>query len=167
MNKIYVDIDKNLNAILTYPEYNIKTKAYIGKNGVTKEKIEGDNKTPLGEFKLGEILTIHDDENIKKITNDLYFVDDSNSKYYNTIVSINEVDKDFISAEHLIDFSKQYEYFVEIKYNKDKIPNKGSCIVLHCKNLDYTEGCVSIDSNVLKNIIKFINKDTKIVIRES
>ena len=167
MNKIYVDIDKNNNAILSFPEFNIKTKAFIGKNGYTYDKKEGDGKTPLGEFELGMILTFHDEDNIQKITDDLYFVDDSNSKYYNTIVSLNEVDKDFSSAEHLIDFSKQYEYFVEIKYNKEKIPNKGSCIVLHCKNLDYTEGCVSIDSNILKKITHFINKETKIVIRES
>lgn len=164
IDKIFVDIDENLNAILSYPKYNIKTKAYIGKNGVTDNKVEGDGKTPIGDFDLGIVLSMND-SNYKLITENMYFVDDINSKYYNTLVDINNISKDFNSAEHLIDFKKQYEYLVEIKSNPNNIPNKGSCIFLHCKNLDKTEGCVSVEKDILKEIIKHINKNTKIVIR--
>ena len=164
IDKIYVDIDENLNAILSYPQYNITTKAYIGKNGVTNDKVEGDGKTPLGEFDLGIVLSMND-SNYKLITENMYFVDDINSKYYNTLVDINNIRKDFSSAEHLIDFKKQYEYLVEIKSNPNNIPNKGSCVFLHCKNLDKTEGCVSIDKEILKQIITLIDDNTKIVIR--
>ncbi len=165
MNNIYVDIDKNLNATLSYPKYNIKTKAYIGKNGYTSDKKEGDNKTPLGEFELGEKLTTHNIEGIKKINDKLYFVDDINSKYYNTIVETSDT-SEFSSAEHLIDYKVQYEYFIEIKYNKEKIPGKGSCIVLHCKNLDYTQGCIAVSKDVMKELITLIDDKTKIIIRE-
>ena len=64
------------------------------------------------------------------------------------------------------DYKVQYEYFIEIKYNKEKIPGKGSCIVLHCKNLDYTQGCIAVSKDVMKELITLIDDKTKIIIRE-
>ena len=57
-NKIFVDIFNNFS-ILRFPDYNIETFAFIGKNGVTKRKKEGDGKTPLGMFNFGIILGTH------------------------------------------------------------------------------------------------------------
>ena len=52
-NKIYVFVSENNIGTLKFPKYNIETNAYIGINGITSEKKEGDGKTPLGEFELG------------------------------------------------------------------------------------------------------------------
>jgi len=42
------------NKFLYFNKYKIKCS--IGKRGITSKKIEGDNKTPRGTFKLGSIF---------------------------------------------------------------------------------------------------------------
>ena len=117
---------------------NIKicdTYAFIGKNGLTRNKREGDQKTPIGKFLLGIMFGMH---NIKdahiplnakylQINSNLYWVDDVNSIYYNQLVNILDVKKDWESAEHLIEYPKQYEYAIEIKSNPQNIPGKREC----------------------------------------
>lgn len=67
--------------------------------------------------------------NIKyiQITSDLYWIDDINSIYYNRLVDIQKVKRDWNSAEHLIDYPKQYEYAIEIKSNKENISGNRKC----------------------------------------
>lgn len=109
-----------------------ETDAFIGKNGITKNKVEGDGKTPEGIYKLGLIFGTHNKNEIElkqnlkyiKINENLYWVDDIKSKYYNQLVDITKVNKDWNSAEHLIDYPKQYEYAIEIKTNSKNIPGK-------------------------------------------
>ena len=167
-NKIYVIIKENNTAILKFQKYNIETIACIGKNGVTTKKKEGDGKTPLGEFEFGIILS-RDPKIINKnglkciqINKNMYWVDDPNSKYYNKLVNILEVNKDWNSAEHLIDYTIQYEYLIEIKTNPNNIPGKGSAIFLHCTNNLPTAGCIAIDKENMKKIIENLDKKTKI-----
>lgn len=99
---------------------------------MTKDKKEGDGKTPIGKFSLGIILGFPETvKNINgltytKITEDMYWVDDPKSKYYNRLVDIKDVEKDWNSAEHLIDYKVQYEYLIEIKTNPKNTKGKGS-----------------------------------------
>ena len=161
----------NNKGILKFPEYNIETTAYMGRNGLTSEKQEGDGKTPIGIFELGIMLGTHPNvENkngltYKQITEDMYWVDDPKSKYYNKLVNISEVKKDWSSAEHLIDYPIQYEYLIEIKTNPKNIPGKGSAIFLHCTNNIPTAGCIAVDKSIMKKLIENIDKQTKIEIR--
>lgn len=171
-NKIYVDINNN-TAILRFQAYNIETIAYIGKNGATPNKNEGDGKTPLGVFDLGLAIGIHSPKEFEnklkikyiQINDDMYWIDDPKSKYYNTLVELSKVNKDWSTAEHLIDYKKQYEFAIEIKSNPQNIPNKGSAIFLHCIKDYYTNGCIAIDRLVMKKILELIDKNTKIEIR--
>ena len=174
-NRIYAFVNSENKCILKFPKCNIKTTAYIGKNGVTDNKIEGDKKTPLGEFELGIMLGMHPKNEIKKdinleymqITENMYWVSDQNSKYYNRLVDISRVTKDWDFAEHLIDYKIQYEYLIEIKSNPNNIPGKGSAIFLHCNKSNYTEGCIAVDKNNIKKIVECVDKNTKICIIEN
>ena len=163
----------------------------IGKNGVSNNTYEGSITTPLGQFDLGIAFGTHD-LNIKypyiKITDNLYWVDDPNSKYYNKLISlnkkintydypyiINENKKDFLSAEHLQDYPQQYEYAIYIEYNVngEKYENgegKGSAIFLHCLgNKGYTGGCIAIPKEEMKFILNFLDmkKTPKIIIKKN
>ncbi len=170
-NKILVQVLEQEKAILKYPKCNIEVKAYIGRNGTTEQKQEGDGKTPLGEFQLGVILGteigIQNKNGLKykKITKGMYWVDDSNSKYYNQLVDENKVEKDWSSAEHLIEYPIEYKYLVEIKTNPKNISGKGSAVFLHCSNNKSTAGCVAIDSNSMRIIMENIDENTKIEIK--
>ena len=146
-----------------------KTKAYIGKNGLGKEK-EGDYKTPVGEFKFNKYFGINDNPGTKmpyiKLNSSLYWDGDSNSKRYNQMVNI-ETYKDFdkSKSEHLIEQTLAYKYAMNINYNEKGIPNKGSAIFLHCytKN-QYTAGCVAIPEDYMAKVLKKVNRGTTIII---
>lgn len=170
-NIIYVFMNENNEWMLKFPKYNIETNAYIGKNGITKDKKEGDGKTPLGSFELGRILGTHTKINNKnslecqEITENMYWIDDYKSKHYNQLVEISKVEKDWNSAEHLIDYPIQYEYLIEIRTNPNNISRMGSAIFLHCSNNKSTEGCVAVSRDIMEKIVENIDKNTKIEIQ--
>lgn len=144
----------------------LTTIAFVGKNGVTSNHIEGDGKTPLGTYELGIVFGTHfakeiQIENYIQINNNLYWIDDINSQYYNKLIDIKDVKKDWISAEHLIDYSRQYEYAIEIKINPKNIKNKGSATFLHCSVNKPTQGCIAIDKENMKKIFNFIKSEGK------
>lgn len=157
-------------AILDFFENNIKvfsTKAFIGKNGITNDKREGDGKTPVGKYNLGVSFGTHNEvkfSNYIKINENLHWVDDVNSKFYNQLVDITKVRKDWNSSEHLIEYPKQYEYAIEIKTNLRNIPNKGSAIFLHCSVEKPTAGCVAIDSQYMKLLLEKLQNNAVICI---
>ncbi len=171
-NKIYVCQKSKSEGILIFPEYNIRTKAYLGKNGVTNNKREGDGKTPIGKFEFGMLLGMHPKEKLEnktkleynQITPKMYWVDDPKSKRYNRLVDISKVKKDWNSAEHLIEYPIQYEYLIEIKTNPENIPGNGSAVFLHCTNNKPTAGCIAIDREIMQKLIECINEKTKIEI---
>jgi L,D-peptidoglycan transpeptidase YkuD (ErfK/YbiS/YcfS/YnhG family) len=149
---------------------NFKIKCAIGKNGVTKNKHEGDLKTPKGTFKLEKIFYRKDRIKffrsfIKKsyIKKNIGWCDDSNSKYYNR-----EIKFPFDgSAEKLWRKDNIYDLIIVINYNFNPIiKNKGSAIFLHLckKNYSPTKGCIAINKQDMKNLIINIKKNTKLII---
>lgn len=180
--EVYVD-DKLIKVI---------NDVWIGQNGVSEpeEMIEGNQKTPLGLYNLGVAFGTHNlDINYPyfKIKNNDYWVDDINSKHYNYMVRlkedidnfgydyiIREDEKDFSSAEHLLDYEMQYEYSVFIEYNiENQIVNgkgngKSSAIFLHCHGTKgYTGGCVALKKEDMEYIINLLDrrKEPKILIK--
>ncbi len=165
-NEILVLI-KSDGIVLKYPRCKIETKAFIGKNGYTANKQEGDGCTPIGKFSIGLMLGMHDkilnpNYNYTKINSNIYWVDDCKSKYYNQLIDISKTTKDWNSAEHLIDYPVQYEYLIEIKSNPSNIHNKGSAIFLHCSNNSATQGCIAINRKDMKKIVNNIDIKTTI-----
>lgn len=146
-----------------------ETEAFLGRNGVTINKKEGDLKTPIGTFNLGIVFGMHDIQKELKIpymqiNKDLYWVDDVNSRYYNQLVDIQKISKDWKSAEHLSDYPRQYEYAMEIKTNPENIPGNGSAIFLHCSVQKPTAGCVAIEKEKMLEILKNIKENALISI---
>jgi L,D-peptidoglycan transpeptidase YkuD (ErfK/YbiS/YcfS/YnhG family) len=143
-----------------------KFKCAIGKNGLKKNKIEGDKSTPKGIFSLGKLYYRSDrvpkpESNLttKKITKNLGWCDISNNKYYNQEVSsLKNVNK-----EKFFRKDNKYDYLIIINYNKNKIKNKGSAIFIHLTR-DYkaTNGCIAVNENDFLILAKLINKKTHI-----
>jgi L,D-peptidoglycan transpeptidase YkuD (ErfK/YbiS/YcfS/YnhG family) len=142
----------------------------IGMNGITKKKVEGDKKTPIGTFSLGN-LYYRKDRNIKPLTklkcipikNDMGWCDDAESKkYYNKLIKINKK----VRCERLFRKDSKYDFIIPINYNSKKIKiAKGSAIFIHLtKNFKPTSGCVALDKKDFLILAKLINKKTKIKI---
>ncbi len=143
------------------------TDCYIGKNGVTDKKEEGDSKTPVGAYTFGMAFGRADDPGsvipYHKLEKNDYWVDDPNSKYYNRFVSTDDTEKDWNSAEHLITVSV-YKYALSIDYNTDCVPGKGSAIFLHCVSGGSTGGCIALPEELVVQLLQTLKAGSRIVI---
>ena len=150
---------------------DFKFQCSLGRNGLSKNKIEGDKKTPIGTFKI-ENLYLRTDRNKKPITKikcisikkDMGWCDDPNyAKIYNRLFKIKNKN---VKHEKLFRYDRKYDFLIPISYNRKKIiPGKGSAIFLHLtKNYKKTLGCIALKKNDFLILLKLINKNTKIKI---
>ena len=149
-----------------------KFKCSVGKKGFTRNKKEGDLKTPAGIFELGKIYYRPDriEKPLSKlqtttIKKNMGWCDDPKSKYYNKLIKIKKNFK--MNHEKLYRKDNKYDIFILIKHNYKKvIKNQGSAIFLHLtKNYLPTKGCVALSKKDFLILIKLINKKTKIKIK--
>lgn len=134
----------------------------VGKNGISCDKKEGDNKTPSGCFRLTHAFGIaekpHCRFNYIQITDNSFWVDDPTSKYYNQWIE-GQKQKDWRSAERLADYPVQYTYALAIGYNTDPIiPGKGSAIFLHCGESP-TAGCIAIPRKHMLTLLEWLEPE--------
>ena len=152
---------------LNFDDFSIK--CVIGKNGLNKNKKEGDKSTPIGNFKLGPLYWRADkiekpETNIscKKINKNMGWCNDIDSRFYNKEIKVNK------KLKHEKLFRKDYKYnlFLVIKYNDRKIiRNKGSAIFIHLtKNYKKTAGCIAVKEKDFLVMIKLLSKKSKIII---
>jgi len=147
----------------------MSTHGYVGKDGVGNAS-ESTSITPAGIYTLSIAFGVDKSPGTSlpytKVDNSNYWVDDTNSPYYNTFQSTSNPNfiADWESAEHIIDFPTQYAYVIAIDYNTDCIPNAGSAIFLHCSNGKATAGCVSIPADEMIFVLQHIHSGCVIVI---
>ena len=132
---------------LVVDDFNFKCS--IGKNGISKDKIEGDKCTPQGIFEIGTLYFRKDrnqkpktDIKTKIIKKNMGWCDDPKNKLYNEEIVINKL----VKHEKLFRNDNIYDYLLVIKYNtKKKEPFKGSAIFVHLtKNYKPTAGCIAL-----------------------
>lgn len=145
-------------------------KCSIGLNGCSKNKKEGDKKTPRGIFELENLYFRKDRLNKPKtslrcikIEENMGWCDDVKfPKKYNKLIKIEKK----IKHEKLTRNDHKYDLLIPIKYNfKKPILGVGSCIFIHITN-NYrpTAGCIAVKKKDFIIILKLINKKTKIII---
>ena len=149
---------------------NLKFKCSLGKNGVTKNKIEGDKCTPSGTYRLKQVFYRADrikkfSTNIKKIKikKNMGWCDDSSSKRYNQLIRVPTK----FSHEKLYRKDGIYDIIVVLNYNMNPvIKKKGSAIFMHIakKNYSKTLGCIVLKKNDLLEILNKVKKNNKIKI---
>ena len=147
-----------------------KFRCCIGKKGSTKNKKEGDKKTPKGIFEI-EHLYFRKDRKKKPSTslkcieikkemgwcNDILF-----PKKYNKLFKI----KKKIKHEKLKRNDYKYDLLIPIKHNFAKpIVGLGSCIFIHLtKDYRPTAGCIALKEKDFLIMIKLIKRNSKIII---
>ena len=145
-------------------------KCCIGKNGLSKFKIEGDKKTPTGTFELEKLYFRPDrirkfKSNLKtsKINKFMGWCDDTKSKkYYNKLIKVSKN----LKHEKLFRKDFKYDLLIPIKYNfKKRVLGRGSCIFLHLtKDYKPTAGCIALNKKDFMVMLKIINNKTRIKI---
>ena len=147
-----------------------KFRCCIGKKGSTKNKKEGDKKTPKGIFKIGNLYfrkyrKEKPSTSLKsiEINKDMGWCDDvSFPKKYNKLFKIEKK----IKHEKLKRKDYKYDFIIPVKYNfKKPIPGKGSCIFIHLtKDYKPTAGCIALKEKDFLIMLKLIKKNSKIKI---
>ena len=147
-----------------------KFRCCIGKRGLTKNKKEGDKKTPIGTFGIENLYYRKD--RIKKPVTSLKYVEIKKDmgwcddiyfpKKYNKKIKINKK----IKHEKLKRKDHKYDLLIPIKYNFEKpVSGLGSCIFIHLtKNYKPTAGCIALKENDFLIMLKLIKKNSKIKI---
>ncbi len=141
----------------------------IGKKGIRTNKKEGDNCTPKGIFKLIKVFYRADRVEqfpciLKKIKikKNMGWCDDPKNKFYNKLVKISNK----VKCEKLFRRDKKYDFLIQIDHNTKRIiPYNGSAIFLHLtSNYKPTAGCIAINRNDMKILLKIIKRKTFIKI---
>ena len=136
---------------------DMSCSGFVGAKGVTQDMHEGGKASPKGLYSIGDAFYMHNAPNTGlttfKITNDTYWVDDPNSAYYNKRVEGTQ-NKDWNSAERMIEHPAEYEYGCVINYNTNAVYNAGSAIFFHVSNKP-TAGCIGASREF---VLKYLSK---------
>ena len=158
----------NKSGYLKYKDF--KFKCALGKAGVGKKKIEGDNITPKGTFSIVKIY--YRSDRIKKISSKYKLIkiiktmgwcDDPKSNQYNQLINL----PSNFNHEKFYRKDSIYDLILVLNYNMNPIvKNKGSAIFIHIAKKGYkkTAGCISLKKNDLIKLVKKIKKKTKVII---
>ena len=158
----------NKSGYLKYKDFEFKCA--LGKSGIGKKEMEGDNITPKGNFRIIKIYYRKD--RLKKppskftlteITKNMGWCDDPKSRKYNQPIKLPTK----YSHENLYRKDNTYDLILVLNYNmKPTIKNKGSAIFIHItkKNYQSTKGCIALKKNNLVKLISKIDKNIKIKI---
>ena len=158
------DADGNWKMLLQSP-------GYIGLEGMG----EADSYhaiTPIGTFTIDKAFGIADDpgcqmEYIKVTEDDYWSGDEREGMHFNEFVNIKdlpELDKE--ESEHLIDYTYEYQYCLNMGFNSECKAGGGAAFFFHCMSLvkPYTGGCVAVNESVMKLIMQRVKDGCKITI---
>ncbi len=152
----------------------MSTPGYVGKNGLCMDEdhVEGCGQTPIGIYKFNKAFGIADDPGCSipyvKVDDDTYWSGDAREGMrYNEMVDIKDYpDLQMDDSEHIVDYDYQYQYCMNISFNEEGTPGRGSAIFLHCLGplKPYTGGCVAIPENQMKKVMQNVKEDCVVII---
>ena len=144
------------------------SNGFVGLQGVSENKVEGDRKAPVGSFKMPFAFGTENPGTkmpFRQITNRSYWISNVNDPHYNTW---QERSSSHSHDEHLIQYADQYKYAMAIDYNMDNpVPGKGSAIFLHVSNGTPTLGCISVPESTIIYYMKELGNNARIIIVEN
>lgn len=131
----------------------LETPGYLGRNGMSNNRTEGDKTTPIGLFQMNTPFGQADPKNgfpesYIKVNADYVWTENTNRLVKNPKEN----------GEHVgtAGYSEYYDYVIDMGYNKNAVDKKGSALFLHCHghNRAETSGCVSIEKSKMEEIMK-------------
>ena len=150
----------------------LSTPGFVGKNGLCPDgdHAEGCGQTPVGVYHFNKAFGIAADPGCAlpyvQVDENTYWSGDPD-RQYNRMVDIREVpDLVMDDSEHIVDYEYQYQYCLNISFNEEGTPGRGSAIFLHCFGpaKPFTGGCVAVPENIMKMIMRNVSEDCVVVI---
>ena len=150
----------------------LSTPGFVGKNGLCldEDHREGCGQTPIGVYHFNKAFGIAPDPGCAipyiQVDEDTYWSGDP-GEHYNEMVDIKDYPNLLLDdSEHIVDYEYQYQYCLNISFNEEGTPGRGSAIFLHCMGplKPYTGGCVAVPENIMKLILQQVQPDCVVVI---
>ena len=150
----------------------LSTPGYVGKYGLCPDgdHAEGCGQTPMGTYRFNRAFGIAPDPGCAipyvQVDNDIFWSGDPDY-HYNEMMNINDYPELAMDdSEHIVDYEYQYQYCLNISFNEDGTPGRGSAIFLHCLGPEkpYTGGCVAIPENIMKQVMQRVKPDCVVII---
>ena len=150
----------------------LSTPGYVGKYGLCldEDHVEGCGQTPIGAYHFNKAFGIAADPGCAipyiQVDDSTYWSGDQD-RQYNQMVDIREVpDLVMDDSEHIVDYEYQYQYCLNISFNEEGTPGRGSAIFLHCFGplKPYTGGCVALPENLMKLVMQTVREDCVVII---
>lgn len=150
----------------------LSTPGFVGKNGLCldADHVEGCGQTPVGVYHFNKAFGIAADPGCAipyiQVDDDIYWSGDPDY-HYNEMVNINDhPELTMDDSEHIVDYDYQYQYCLNISFNEEGTPGRGSAIFLHClgPTKPYTGGCVALPENIMKLVMQNVREDCVVVI---
>ena len=150
----------------------LSTPGFVGRNGLCPDAdhAEGCGQTPVGVYHFNKAFGIAADPGCAlpylQVDDNIYWSGDPD-RQYNQMVDIRDVpDLVMDDSEHIVDYEYQYQYCLNISFNKEGTPGRGSAIFLHCFGpaKPYTGGCVAVPENIMRMIMQQVSPDCVVII---
>ena len=150
----------------------LSTPGFVGRNGLCPDQdhAEGCGQTPVGVYHFNKAFGIAADPGCAlpyvQVDENTYWSGDPD-RHYNEMVDLRDVpDLAMGDSEHIVEYEYQYQYCLNISFNEDGTPGRGSAIFLHCLGpaKPYTGGCVAVPENIMKLIMQSVREDCVVVI---
>ena len=150
----------------------LSTPGFVGKNGLCADEdhAEGCGQTPIGVYHFNKAFGIAADPGCAipyiQVDDNTYWSGDPD-RQYNQMVDIRDVPELAMDdSEHIVDYEYQYQYCLNISFNEEGTPGRGSAIFLHCFGpvKPWTGGCVAVPEYIMLMIMKNVQEDCVVVI---
>ena len=150
----------------------LSTPGFVGRNGLCfdADRAEGCGQTPIGVYHFNKAFGIAADPGCAipyiQADDNTYWSGDPD-RQYNEMVDIRDVpDLALDDSEHIVDYEYQYQYCLNISFNEDGTPGRGSAIFLHCFGpaKPYTGGCVAVPENIMRMIMRQVSPECVVII---
>ena len=150
----------------------LSTPGFVGKRGLCldADHREGCAQTPIGVYHFNKAFGIAADPGCAipyiQVDENTYWSGDPD-RQYNRMVDLRKVPELAMDdSEHIVDYEYQYQYCLNISFNEEGTPGRGSAIFLHCFGpvKPYTGGCVAVPENLMKRVMQTVREDCVVVI---
>lgn len=133
-----------------------------------REKVEGDGCSPAGIFRIPFAFGLAPLEEAAPLklpytflTPDIFGIEAPTSKYYNQVVDVTKVERDWDDSEHdpMSRRTTLYRWGAFIGHNPERIPHAGSCIFMHRWSApgEPTAGCTGMSEQALHDVLFWID----------
>ena len=87
-------------------------------------------------------------------------------RYYNRMVDLRDVpDLAMDNSEIIARYPEEYRFCLNISFNEEGTPGRGSAIFLHCAGREpYTAGCVAIPEDAMRLVMRRVREGCAVVI---